>query len=477
MAKVVANVEVINDEELKRRVDIYNSVENKSNKFLKDIKEKLSNEHQSKIGLNNLLYLNTQELNRLYALALNAKTNQEFQSGVNYYTNGFEILKKILETELNKEDNNRGTEECFKKIGEESERKMDDNKVNVNAPMEDEQEEVEIHGTPLGDNPQNEEEKNKKITELLQNLASIQAQLTILRARSAKNKLNGIVDKKVSNMRKYLEDAARKYGQNKTNIQDIISDYEQALKTAQEDHERNIKKDTLAQGHYEAEEIRYTGELSRKENDRREYMKSEEYSTYKREYKNKEKEAKRAMKSGDLETAQKIIGELSKLYEESKICAYDEKISALKAKIKYNRDKIDECKANIDGADKVFESKVENVEDNKEKRLAEIEKQSAINKLFGFIYSKIGGKKKFTERVINPVKEKISAMAKKIEQKATKSKESFASAIKGMVQKTRTSKENIINDIKGKVINATEKRQEKINKYNQENQIESENEL
>lgn len=79
------------------------------------------------------------------------------------------------------------------------------------------------------------------------------------------------------------------------------------------------------------------------------------------------------MKSGDLETAQKIIGELSKLYEESKICAYDEKISALKAKIKYNRDKIDECKANIDGADKVFESKVENVEDNKEKRLAEIE--------------------------------------------------------------------------------------------------------
>ena len=56
MAKVVANVEVINDEELKRRVDIYNSVENKSNKFLKDIKEKLSNEHQSKIGLNNLLY-------------------------------------------------------------------------------------------------------------------------------------------------------------------------------------------------------------------------------------------------------------------------------------------------------------------------------------------------------------------------------------------------------------------------------------
>lgn len=43
-------------------------------------------------------------------------------------------------------------------------------------------------------------------------------------------------------MRKYLEDAARKYGQNKTNIQDIISDYEQAHKTAQEDHERNIKK-------------------------------------------------------------------------------------------------------------------------------------------------------------------------------------------------------------------------------------------
>lgn len=38
---------------------------------------------------------------------------------------------------------------------------MDDNKVNVNAPMEDEQEEVEIHGTPLGDNPQNEEEKIK----------------------------------------------------------------------------------------------------------------------------------------------------------------------------------------------------------------------------------------------------------------------------------------------------------------------------
>lgn len=29
----------------------------------------------------------------------------------------------------------------------------------------------------------------------------------------------------------------------------------------------------------------------------------------------------------------------------------------------------------------------------------------------------------------------------------------------------------------GKVINAIEKRQEKINKYNQENQIESENEL
>lgn len=493
MAEEKENFNYIDNEDFSKRVEIYDDIKQRYENFMKENFPEWRNEQNNDKMRNEINFFvnsNKNALHNIYEQYVKNGTFQDFNKVVNEYEKFFLRSKKLIlehKMQMNREVNNDEVNENNEKVVNVQERQSI--KVlteNIQGSKEKTVEEINQSNEDSNNSEEKEkiyqeenntkavDEKTKKLSELLKELVSIQSHLTILRAQRIIKNLDEAVKKKIFDMNDYLCTEAIRYGQNKKEFQEILDEYKNQLYKAESEHKSYISMLKNIKGKYEAEEIRYIGKLHEKENEKQLYMQNDEYTDYKSEYEQKERSVKEDIGKGNFESAQITLDELKHMRTHSKISEFDKEILDIKSKIEEYRELINDYRVRIDMSTKYFESKIEGIEKNKGNGLKRIEKQKMINKLLGFIYKKVGGKKKFREHVIKPVKEKIDHMSESMGQTANTSKEIFTGVIIGIAQGTQTRKNYIINNIRGKVIDATQKAQEKVNNYQNVKEIYSE---
>lgn len=416
--------------------------------------DKIEDGYEKFLGYNGLEnpYADYEELHNLLMYFWSEYNPEDKKKIENQLINGLQVaMEKVTEYEKN----HKKEEQTQKPVQEVAE--------------EEQQTQEEVVEQTQGQ-AKKKEAKDKKIVELLSELADKQDKLTTLRVQRAKNGVKESIDGRISTMRTYLEEQAKRYRANSETVESILKNYEEKLANLKEAHEKIIKADVNEKDKQEVEEIRIIGNLNDTRNERDDYMRSPEYSQYKKSYATLKREASKLMENGDIEGAQDKLVELKKMQTTSKVAEFDKKIKELEEKLKTTRDKIAECKSRIDGAKKFYESKIDDATQTKNEDLQKVEKQGVFAKLFGAIYDKIGGKDKFEKRVVGPVKKQIEDIGKTISSVAGSVKNGVTSTFSSIRTKAREAKSSVICGIKSRIQASIDKTQTKINSYEKNNE-------
>lgn len=262
-----------------------------------------------------------------------------------------------------------------------------------------------------------EDSKDKKITELLVELAKTQATKNMLTFARNKKEMQAAIDDKTGKLKTYLENQAKLYGANKEKIAEIVKEYEENLNLEVQEAEDKLISDTKEIKNQQEEEKNKTEKLK---DYKKTYMK--DYRDTKSEYGSLAKNYARAVKKRDKEE----IKNLEKRREELEylLTSYESDISEMKKEIKTARETQKQIKKDMKETKKKAKEKLtrnkvnEIIEENTGKEGSDkaIVKQSAFGKFIGFmsgIQKKIGGDSAFKKKVLNPIGDAVKGMTEK----------------------------------------------------------------
>ena len=266
-----------------------------------------------------------------------------------------------------------------------------------------------------------EEASNKRVLDLLTELAQVQSDNALLMAqifvREGRNQVKGKVDALVGEIQEQSKSFGRKaqtlaqqYKDNRGQKGDILQAYEQALFEINAEYAKRMKVVMGEKQDLEvAEQETYSDEkLLRLE--RRRIKNSPEYLKHMEEEKRLSSEIKKAFAHGELDVVTQKTEELKSLRAQNPLT----KIEAQIGEVQTRRDEIGvllgECEEGIEACRHERFEKIEEIKLDKNNQLAVIPKQNLVQKIFGNLLNRVNGLSKFKNGVEANIKGKIETI-------------------------------------------------------------------
>lgn len=258
------------------------------------------------------------------------------------------------------------------------------------------------------DERQDLEPKDKNIAQLMVELATVQAQIKLVKAAIFMNKQKVAISTKMKDFKEYAEGQAEKYSQNMQEANKAMETYKSAVEEAMQQYEDDYLDIMAEQDKWQNMEIDRMGEQKELSSAIKEKRKTPEYKEWKQEVKNMNKEIKAA--ANDPEKLAKLAEELRQLQAKDPTLPEQQKLESVKNDrfaiseiIKENDERLVEIRKDRD-------DKLSELLESKETALAKIEKQSFWQKVVGVLTPKA---KKFKTNVVDKIAEKATEIKEK----------------------------------------------------------------
>ena len=292
----------------------------------------------------------------------------------------------------------------------------------------------------------------KQLTEVQTALAKIETQIAI---KEGKDQVKTAIDETKSKMedqaKKFgvsLKNMERQYAENNTEKKGITEEYKDGLSLLKEQYSSLLKKILGNKAQLEADEQSNMIEQKAKKIEKRKT---------KREFKEKTESFKaeidQATSDGNFELAKQKIDELKQFKEDNENTPeeIEADIQQLRETRKEIREKIKRCEEEYIATKNDRKSAIDLVANEKNNKLAKIEKQNIFQKLMGGIFNKFNGTKKFIKAVIEPLKAKITKIK---EESIPQAKEKVSNKIQKFSEDIKDKKDKISENVKEKASNA-----------------------
>lgn len=345
-----------------------------------------------------------------------------------------------------------------------------------------------------------------RLVDLLKRLTEVQAQSALIGAKKIAKGMQNETTKQLTGLRNYIKEQADMYGQSKEDIESVVEHYNEVLSKARiaykeerdaiieekndhevEEHEAVAEYEGTKEEFFEmrkqpeyqeTEVAKRTREIAklRKDGRRQEATaKSKELEDYKnglgKEKKFLETKINMLMSSDDpsrYSQINEISQKLEAIQKEEEIANKHTNVMDAKETLRMAREETKRLDKELENCKEEFKKQKEEILGDKETSLAKVDKQNVFQKMIGKIANKIGGKKKFQERVMNPIKEKIHTVevavigkAANVEHKAKKivetGKETGKNVIQSIISNAKTKKKTISDNLKQKMLEKIEK--------------------
>lgn len=278
--------------------------------------------------------------------------------------------------------------------------------------------------------------KTADILKLLKKLTELQAQSTVVKAGKAVKIVENSLEGKVNELKKYIEAGEKKYRPRNSDAKKIEKEYLDLVNQVNDILKQDIAIPAALKNKYEGLECIEVQKIANYQ------MAKARYKEIKRDIKNTENSSsykkydemisltrqvlQTAIKSGDTTTIEQYNNELKHLQQKQtemfegkkeQADAKKQELLDLKTKVKPAKEELktirSEIKKQAEYIKKSRETAAKAVvlgENNKDKQLVALKKRSAIFKVFDSFRSIIGGDKKFSENIIEPIKREIETI-------------------------------------------------------------------
>lgn len=253
------------------------------------------------------------------------------------------------------------------------------------------------------DERQDLEPKDKNIAQLMVKLATVQAQIKLVKAAIFMNKQKAAISTKMKDFKEYAEGQAEKYAQNMEEANKAIETYKSAVEEAMQQYEDDYLDIMAEQDEWQNVEIDKIGEQKQLSSAIKEKRKTPEYKEWKQSVKNISREIKAV--ANDPEKLTTLAAELKELQAKDPTLQEQQKLDSIKSDrttiseiIKENDERLVEIRKERD-------EKLSELLESKETSLAKIQKQSLWQKVVGALTPKA---KKFKTNVVDKIVDKAS---------------------------------------------------------------------
>lgn len=303
-----------------------------------------------------------------------------------------------------------------------------------------------------------EQPNQKNIAQLLVKLATVEAQVKLVKSALFLNRQRATISNKIKDFKEYAEGQAEKYSQNMEDANKAIENYENAVQEAMKEYEKEHLEIMQQQDSWQKFEIDKICEMKEHSSKIREIMKTPEYKDWKQTVKAKEKEIKQ--NAGDPEKITVLAEELKQLQEKdptsrvNNLLKHDQQqLESVKHLINIYDERLEKLESNRD-------ENLNNLLENKETSLAKIQKQSLWQKIVARLTPKAKSFKtnvvdKIADQAVNikkdkipQIKQEISAKKREYEEKISDFKENlsekFVDTMDNMKTKTKDSVKAVV---------------------------------
>ena len=261
-----------------------------------------------------------------------------------------------------------------------------------------------------------EEELNKSMLNILQELCTAQKNLALAKGAQAKKEAQKTVNDITNQIGEFVKNASNGYTDRKGKINDIKQEYEEVAQCFADSYRMDMDMYNIQRQELEAKATESRLSLAEAKKEKNDLENTPIYKAYIKMVKSCEAQIARAAKAGNLEEVNSRTAELEnyqKDFAKSTVGQqYNEnqsKIAQLKADIIEAKDAIKQVKEAEKEAKEQFKFDKKEISGEKNNKIAKIEKQSKLKALVGRITAKFSGEKGFNKRVIDPIKSKLEA--------------------------------------------------------------------
>lgn len=353
-----------------------------------------------------------------------------------------------------------------------------------------------------------------KLTELLKELITTQAQVSKVDAAHFQTSTKNFVSGKITSLKEYVDKQADYYKQSKTEVASVIEYYEgilaqtktafkkdkKALMQEKEDWEQS-EEERVAEFYDKKQEFKQMPgykefakrkaeitQLKKQGRTEEADKKREEFNEYKASLPKRVKALQTkitlCIQNGDTEAAEMQMKTLKKLQRESKLAERDSELGKIKSQIELCRKSIKEQKKKIESCEKDFKAEVEKITGSQERALSEV-KQNVFQKLLVKVF---GSAKQFNNNVMSPLKQKmdrfknetlpikIEDMEKKAKKRGEYIAEKTGKAVKtvgrtfaSIIDGAKRAKNTVVNGLEKKMADRIDKNRQKITAHSLDN--------
>lgn len=291
----------------------------------------------------------------------------------------------------------------------------------------------------------NNDAQKRSLLDLMKKLAEIQTNNMMLTAKIATKEGKEQVKSKVNSAKEKITNGAQRYGQKMEKIQEqynlnkeekgnILFEYEESLDEINKEYNERIKLALEEKQDLEAEEQNLMLEEVDLKDQMEEEKKSPEYLNFKEEMDNRIIDIKSDLDKGNLDDVGIKNEELKQLKKTNPLLKYEDAIEAVRNQRHEICDLIEKCEQEIEAYNNARTEHIDQVAEDKDNKLATIQKQSFIQKMAGALFNKMNGAKKFKDNVMDVFSKKVDKIKNedlpKIKEDAAEKKNKFVDNMK-----------------------------------------------
>ena len=270
----------------------------------------------------------------------------------------------------------------------------------------------------MDEQKKHENVSNKRLLDLLAELAQVQAENAMLSAkifvREGREQIQGkvvdlskIIYEQAENYGKKAQELAKQYTENSEQKGNIIEQYRQALLDIDAEYAKRMKTIMIEKEDWQAEEQEAYADEKNLRLEHKKIKESPEYHEHMEEEKRLASEIKRALDRGDLDTVTQKTEELKELKQKNPLKQNEEQIEIVQERRQIIAQFLEECQQDLEDCRNERFEQIEGITADKNNQLAIIPKQNVIQKVFGKIFNRLNGFSKFKNNVIEEITSKI----------------------------------------------------------------------
>lgn len=309
----------------------------------------------------------------------------------------------------------------------------------------------------------NEELSNKRLLDLLTELAEVQAENAILNAkifvREGKEQVKGKVAEISNAMQeqakmygKKAQELAQQYSENSKEKGNVIQEYEQALFEINAEYAKRMKVIMGEKQDLQAEEQQTYSDEKILKLENKKIRRSPEYLQHMEQEKRLASEIKKALAQGDLDAVTQKTEELKALKTQNPLVKNEAQIGEVQTRRNEIGALLEECEEGIEACRHERFEKIEEITLDKNNQLAVIPKQNIVQKIFGNLFNKINGLAKFKSSVVANIMtrvekiktEQLPAVKKTVQEKSEQFVEKMLNKREQLKQKAIETRDSVV---------------------------------